>query len=300
MDERAARVSQLHAARRVFWITLGLNLLVAFSKLGWGLVSSTLSMIADGFHSLLDASANIVGIVGLSISARPPDKGHPYGHRKFEALAAICISFLMFLASYEVLAESVRRIFFHTGESPHVSPASYLIMISTAIINVLVSRYESQKGKELKSPLLTADSQHTLSDVYVSSAVLVSLVAIQLNYPIVDVIGSLIVVLAILKAGFGIIVSNLGSLVDAVIIDPGYIESIVLAVPGVSGCHRIRSRGMQDSIFIDLHVQVSPELSIQEAHQISTLVEESLKEQAGGVVDVLVHIEEDTDPPEAL
>lgn len=297
---RQTRISQLCAARRVFVATLGLNLLVALSKLGWGFFTNTLSMIADGFHSLLDASSNVVGIVGLTISARPPDRGHPYGHRKFEALAAICISFLMFLASYEVLVEAVRRLILHSGETPVVSLPSYIIMLVTAAINLAVSSYERKRGMELNSPLLVADSQHTLSDVFATAAVLVSLVAIQFHYSVVDVISSLIVVGVILYAGFGIIVANLGSLVDAAIIDPAVIESIVLSVPGVSGCHRIRSRGLQDSIFIDLHVQVSPELSIQQAHQISTLVEQTVKQRAGGVVDVLVHMEEDTDPPENL
>lgn len=297
---RQTRISQLCAARRVFVATLGLNLLVALSKLGWGFFTNTLSMIADGFHSLLDASSNVVGIVGLTISARPPDRGHPYGHRKFEALAAICISFLMFLASYEVLVEAVRRLILHSGEKPVVSLPSYIIMLVTAAINLAVSSYERKRGMELNSPLLVADSQHTLSDVFATAAVLVSLVAIQFHYSVVDVISSLIVVGVILYAGFGIIVANLGSLVDAAIIDPAVIESIVLSVPGVSGCHRIRSRGLQDSIFIDLHVQVSPELSIQQAHQISTLVEQTVKQRAGGVVDVLVHMEEDTDPPENL
>jgi cation diffusion facilitator family transporter len=298
--DRQTRVNQLRAARRVFVATLALNLFVALSKLGWGFFTNTLSMIADGFHSLLDASSNVVGIIGLTISARPPDKDHPYGHRKFEAVAAICISFLMFLASYEVLAEAVPRLILHTGETPVVSLPSYVILLVTAAINVAVSYYERKRGTELNSPLLLADSQHTLSDVFVSGAVLVSLAAIQLSYPVVDVIGSLLVVVVILRAGFGIIVANLGSLVDAAMLDPAFIESIVLSVPGVSGCHRIRSRGLQDSIFIDLHVQVSPALSIQEAHAISTLVEQTIKQRAGGVVDVLVHIEEDSDPPESI
>lgn len=298
--ERAERVKQLEEARHVFIVTLGLNLLVSVSKLSWGLMSKSLSMTADGLHSLLDASANVVGIIGISISAKPPDKGHPYGHRKFEALAAICISFLMFLASYEVLSESARRLASRDLVMPEVSFASYAIMISTAIINLFVSKYEEKRGKELKSPLLIADSQHTMSDVFVTAAVLISLLAVQIKYPLADIVVSGFVVLAILKAGFGIISANMGSLVDASIIDPEFIAKVVMSVPGVKACHRIRSRGLVDSVFIDLHIQVAPELSIQEAHEISTRVETAIKQQAGGVVDVLVHTEEYGDPPEDL
>ncbi|MBZ0188519.1 MAG: cation transporter, partial [Candidatus Obscuribacterales bacterium] len=101
------RLDNLRQARGVFWQTLWLNLLVSTSKLICGFYTNTLSMVADGFHSLLDASSNVLGIVGLTISLAPPDEGHPYGHRKFEALAAIGISFLMFLAGSEVLKEAM-------------------------------------------------------------------------------------------------------------------------------------------------------------------------------------------------
>lgn len=289
------RVEQLHRARRVFLVTLGLNLLVAASKLSWGLFSNALSMTADGCHSLLDASSNIVGMIGLTLSAKPPDAGHPYGHRKFEALAAMFISFLMFLASYEVLSECVRRLLAPQTEVPVVSIASYVIMFGTMIVNIFVSSYERRQGEMLRSPLLIADSKHTLSDVFATIGVLVSLVAIQLRFPIMDVVASVCIVGVILRAGYGVIINNLGSLVDAAILDVAFIEGLVLSVPGVRGCHKVRSRGMLDSIFIDLHVQVPRNISVEEAHAISGKVEEKLKDASPGVVEVLVHIEDDLD-----
>lgn len=296
MTDWTARSEQLRQARHVFVLTLGLNLLVAVAKLALGFSTNTLAMIADGFHSLLDASSNVIGIVGLSISLKPPDSGHPYGHRKFEALASICISFFMFLAGFEVLSEAMRRLLSGTPHVPLVGPLSYFVMFATMGINLLVSRYESRKGKEYKSDLLVADSKHTLSDVFVSLTVIGTLLAIQLKFTLLDLLASLAIVVVIFRAGFGIIMTHLGTLVDAAILDPSYVEKLVMEVPGVTGCHKIRSRGMRDQIFIDLHVQVPRHLSIEEAHTLSFKVEEKLKQAAGGVVDVLVHIEDDAPP----
>lgn len=290
--EKQDKVTRLKEARTVFVQTLGLNLLVSFSKLGIGISTSTLSMIADGFHSLLDASSNILGIIGLTISSKPADEGHPYGHRKFEALAAIGISFLMFFACFEVISEVVKRIM-SQGGAPETTPASYLVMVATIIINILVSRYESKKGAELHSRLLEADSKHTLSDVFVSIGVIVSLLAVNFKFYFVDVVASLLIILVIFKAGYEIIQAHLGILVDAAALEPEEVKKLVLKVPGVLDCHKIRSRGLDDHIFIDLHVQVRGHITVEEGHKIAYQVEDLLMKEIGGVEDVMVHIEED-------
>jgi cation diffusion facilitator family transporter len=293
LAELESRTSKLKRARTVFAIVFGLNLLLASAKLICGFSTGASSMVADGFHSVLDASSNIIGIMALSISLKPADPEHPYGHRKFEAMAAIAISFFMFLASFEILSEVLHRIVSSEVHIAKVGLLSYTIMFVTVTLNLLVARFEERKSKELDSKLLGGDAKHTLSDLYASLTVLVSLVAIQLRFPTLDILASLIIVLVIFKSGFEIIVEHMGILVDAAALDPNYLERLVLEVPGVMGCHKIRSRGMQDHIFIDLHVEVSKHLSVQEAHSISYLVEEKLIAAGNGIVDVIVHIEEE-------
>jgi cation diffusion facilitator family transporter len=279
-------------ARIVFIQTLILNLLVSISKLICGFMTNTLSMVADGFHSLLDASSNIIGILGLSISIKPADEGHPYGHRKFEALGAMAISFLMFFAGYEVLSGVIERLSQNETASPDVMPISYIVVFFSIAINIMVADYEKRKAKELRSQLLHADAQHTSSDIYVSIGVLVTLVCTQLGLTIVDIIVSVLIVLTIFKAGFGIIMEHLGTLVDAKILEPEIVSKIVLSVQGVRNCHKIRSRGLADHVFLDLHVLVDEHLTVKEAHVISTAVEEKLKVSLEGIEDVVVHIEE--------
>lgn len=288
----SSNAANLRGARLVFWQTLGLNLLVSAGKLICGFTTNTLSMVADGFHSLLDASSNIIGIVGLTISMKPPDDGHPYGHRKFEAIASIVISFMMFLACFNILSGIFERVALNKPVVPTVGLVSYMVMAVTLVVNIIITTYEKKKAKELNSKLLAADAAHTLSDIFVSTGVVIALVAAQFQIYLVDAIASLFIVGFIFKAGFGIIMSNLGTLVDAAVLDPDYIERIVRSVPGVVSCHKIRSRGMQDHIFLDLHVQVPGHLTVEEGHKIAFAVEAKIKAQAEGVMDVVVHIEE--------
>ena len=286
------RSDSRNGARLVFVQTRLLNALVSVAKLVCGFATNTLSMVADGFHSLLDASSNIIGIIGLSISMKPADTGHPYGHHKFEPLAAIAISFMMFFACFKVSSGIMERILNQSDIVPTVGMVSYVVMVLSLVINVLVTWYERKKAKELGSTLLHADSEHTLSDIYVSLGVICSLVAAQFHFFVVDIVVSILIVLAILKAGLGIIEVHMGTLVDASVLSESDVENLVLSVPGVKSCHKIRSRGVADYIFIDLHVQVDGDLTVTEGHKIAYKVEDRLKNELEGVEDVIVHIEE--------
>ncbi len=281
------------AVLRVFWITLVLNLIVSIAKLVLGYMTATLSLIADGFHSLLDASANVVGIFSIKVSAIPPDSDHPYGHGKFEAFGAIIISFLMFLASFNIFEDSFHRFTDPNPSFPDVGIISYVVIIISLGVSFWVSRYEKRKGKELKNELLVADSQHTMSDVYNSISVLVALVAIQLGWLWVDVVVALVIVVTIFKAGYEIISTHMGALVDEAVLDPVEVKALVVAVDGVVSCHAIRSRGSQNNVFIDLHIQVDPKMTVETAHKIAHDVEDKLKAvEEYGVIDVLVHVED--------
>jgi cation diffusion facilitator family transporter len=284
------RFDEMRAARHVFAQTFSLNLFVAISKLICGTLTNTLSMIADGFHSMLDASSNIIGIVALTIAIKPADAGHPYGHRKFEALAAMAISFLLFFAGFNIITQAADRMLFG-GDLPVATPVSYVVMGITIIINIAVTIYERKKAKVLNSKLLHADSEHTLSDIYVSLSVVAAILSAQFHIYWIDLAASIFIVVALIKASYGIIAEHLGSLVDAAVFDSNVIEQTVNAIPGVVGCHRIRSRGMHEHVFLDLHVEVPQNLTVEQGHNIASAVEATLKEKNMGIVDVTVHIE---------
>lgn len=291
--EKATRLRQV---RNVFMLTLVLNLLVSVSELSWAYYTHTLSLMADGFHSLLDATSNVVGILGLYIAAKPPDPNHPYGHRKFEAMAAMMISFFIFLTFFEVVGLAVGRLTAQSAEMPLIGPGSYLVKLLGLGVNLFVVWYEGRKAREYRNALLLADTKHTMSDILVSSSVLVSMALVQFfGWVWIDVAMAGFISVIILKVGYDVIMSHLGSLVDEAVLDPAGVKSVVMAVPGVRGCHVIRSRGMHDNVFVDLHIQVAGDLTVKAAHQISYDVERALRTHYDGqLADVLVHVEEES------
>jgi cation diffusion facilitator family transporter len=160
--------------------------------LAFGYATGAVSIVSDGFHSLTDSASNIIGLIGARAASKPPDEDHPYGHRKYETLAAGGIFVFLVLVVVEVLRGALERLY-GNAPPPQIGLSSFVVMGVTLAVNLLVVRYESGRGRALKSELLLADAMHTRSDVLTSCAVLVSLAGVWLGYPLLDPIGGLIV-----------------------------------------------------------------------------------------------------------
>ena len=276
--------------RKILLIILVLNWLAALAKIVYGLSSHCSSMIADGFHSLSDGTSNLIGLLGIHFACQPVDKDHPYGHKKYETLFSLAISAMLFIVSINLIKQGWTRLL-HPIQ-PQVDISSFVIMIITLAVNIWVMRYENKKGKDLKSDILISDSMHTRADIFTSFSVIASLIAIKLGFPIIDPIITILISLFIGFAAFEIAKQSSDVLCDtAVFLDDQKIRDIVLKTKGVRACHKIRSRGRIDDIYIDLHVQVNPNMHIDNAHQISDHIEEAIKSAIPGITDVVVHME---------
>ena len=280
--------TRYQAIKRTLIIILVVNLSVAFSKGIYGLTTNSLSLIADALHSLFDASSNVIGLIGIRLAAKPADTEHPYGHWKYETVAAIVIAAMIFLTGIEIIGSAIER--FMTPETPRVDVFSFIIVIGTIIINVISTLYEERKGKDLDSSILMADALHTRSDIFVSASVLVSFIGILLGYTIIDSIVSVFIAIMIFHTGIEIAKESIEVLVDTSVIDPSKIQAIVNQIDGIVESHKIRSRGQHNEISIDLHVTVDPEISVHDGHDIASEVEQILIEKVSGVRDVTVHI----------
>jgi cation diffusion facilitator family transporter len=246
-------------------------------------------MISDGFHSLTDSAANIMGLVGTRASRKPPDQDHPYGHRKFETLAAAGIFVFLLLAVVEVARTAMTRL--STGAAPEVSAWSFGVMLATIVVNLGVVRYERGEGRRLDSELLLADAMHTKSDVLTSCAVLVSLAAVRGGFPLLDPIGGLVIAAFIARTGWQVARETSHILADRAALAEEEIRRVVLSVPEVVGCHRIRSRGSADHIFLDLHVWFGGDTTLHEAHRLSHVVKDRLLDTYPQIKDAIIHIE---------
>lgn len=277
-----------HSIRRVLAWILVLNWSVAAVKIALGAITGSLSVLSDGFHSLLDGASNIIGLVAIGVAHRPPDANHPYGHRKFEALAAMAICTLLALTCWEILQSVFARL---RGGIPalEVTPLAVGVLAGTIAVNMWVAAHERRRGRELQSPLLTADAAHTLSDVCASFVALGSMVAAMLDLPWVDLVAAVIIVGFIVRVGHAIVVENLGTLTDAARLDPAEVIAETMRVAGVLRASDVRSRGSQDAVLVEIIVDVAPDITAAETERIEHEIEDSLRSRWPQVLEVRVH-----------
>jgi len=275
---------------RVLTRVLLLNVGVALAKIVFGYASGAISILSDGFHSLTDGASNVVGMVGVYASQRPPDTDHPYGHRKYETVSAAAIAIFLFLVFVEVLRNAWNHL--QGRSAPHaVTAASFAVMAVTVAVNLWVIRYETREGDRLSSEVLLADATQTRGDVWSSLTVIGALVGARLGLPILDPIAALVVAGFIGRAGFEIARTTTRILSDRIVMSEEDLKDVVMNVPGVLGCHQIRTRGAADHVFLDLHVWLPGDMPLTRAHELSHVVKDRLMTRYPQIVDAVIHIE---------
>ncbi|MEI6913580.1 MAG: cation diffusion facilitator family transporter [Armatimonadota bacterium] len=288
MDKSEDWKIRLKSVQRVLLQVLALNLAVASAKVAVGVLTNSLSLIADGFHSSLDGVSNIVGMVGVKAAARPPDKNHPYGHQKFETLTSVIIGALILFTAVQIAKEAYSRLA-HPA-TPHISALNVAVIVVTICINIFVSTFEARAARKHHSPVLLADSLQTRSDIFVSAGVLIAMGLIWMGYPIVDPLAAMLVTIAILFSAWLIFKRASDVLLDATNLDPKDVETAALSIDGVHSVEKIRSRGTESQISVDLHIRVHPDISLKEAHEITHDVRRAV-EKSTGASDVIIHTE---------
>lgn len=286
-EVRRARAASV---RRVLWLTLGLNVGVAVAKLAYGAVTRSVAMSADGFHSMFDGTSNVIALLGIFLASRAADPEHPYGHTKYETFASAAIGAMLLLAAWRVGSSAVSRLL-GGGPGPTVDVWSFAVMTATLTVNIGVAWYERRAGRRLRSGLLIADASHTASDILVSLGVIAGLAFVKLGFPAADPLIGLAIAAAIVYAAWRVFDQANETLSDRARLDVSEVGAVALRVPGVLGCHSIRTRGTSSDVYVDLHVQVDPVTSVVQGHAIAEAVEQAVVERIAGVADAIVHLE---------
>ncbi len=282
--------------RKVLIITLLLNLFVMGLKAVVGFWTGSLSLQADALHSVTDSANNVLGLIASRFSSPQPDRDHPYGHQKFEAVGALGIAAFLGIACFEIFQGAIERLF-HSLTPINISASELWLLLIVLGVNIFVTFYERSVGKRVGSAILIADAQHTMSDVWVTITVLIGLIGVWqarvLNLPQLqwlDVFLAFPVALLVFHSGWKVLKENLPWLVDEMAIAPEEIQKLAMQVPGVINCHDIASRGLVGrQVFIEMHMIVDAK-EVETAHQITENVEALLGERFGPV-RVLIHVE---------
>ena len=273
--------------RRVLIVTMLLNFVVAFGKIGIGLTTGAISITADGFHSLMDGSANVIGLFANRIAGKPADEDHPYGHRRFETIAALAIGILLLITAWEIISSAINRL--TTGEKPEISAPVFIVLIGTLVVNLFLSRYERREGQRLQSELLIADAANTGSDVFITISVLISMVLTSLGWTWADPAAALLIVVLIGRAAWQIMSQTGSVLVDRAPYHAAQLMAAVEQVPSVRRVVRARSRGPKSAAQIDVDVEVAPEMTAEHSAAIEAAIRQKLEQEFGGIIEVEVH-----------
>lgn len=247
-------------------------------------------MLSDALHSSFDSLSNITGILAITLSMRGSDRNHHYGHGKFETLGTLLIGALISLTSFWILREAYLRL--KTGAVPQISYLTFLVMLITLAVNISVYRYERNKGLQLGSSLLVADSMHTKSDIYISLSVLSSFLFVKLGLSIIDPLLSLLIAAMIIRMGAQIIRESVTVLTDGVLIEcEDDVREILEKMDGIRGYHKFRCRGKPGEMYAEIHLLLSPSMTLEEAHEICDEVEKRIKENLPFIKEITIHME---------
>lgn len=277
------------AVSRVLRRVLFLNLAVAAAKIALGLLTGAVSVLSDGLHSLTDGASNVVAMVGVRVAQQPPDADHPYGHRKFETMASVGILLFLLLVLVQILWAAVDRL--QSPDAPDIDTITFIVMGATLAVNIAVVTYERREGRRLSSEVLLADAHHTQSDLLTSATVIAALIGVRLGYPLLDPVAALIVAGFIAYACWEIFQDTTRILADQIVIAADELRAVVMTVPGVMGCHHIRSRGSIDHVFVDLHVWMDAAMRLDDAHRVSHVVKDRIMARFPQVKDAVIHLE---------
>lgn len=276
---------------RVLGIILIANILVATIKTIIAIISGSNSLLADGYHALADSSSNIIGLIAVYYASRPADETHPYGHHKFETLASLLIGITLVLISGGIIVKA--GLWFWEPQTPQIGTINLIILVITLIVNIIIAYFEFKQGKELKSEVLIADSLHTRSDILISGGVLLSLLLIKFGAPrILDPIISFLISILIFISALKIFKESIPILVDkSMVSEETIIKIIKETVSEVVDVHKIRSRSRGDKTYIDLHLLVSPEKTVREAHELNHQLEKVIARELKRNIEFIAHIE---------
>ncbi len=279
--------------RRASIISLAGNAVLAASKILVGFIAGSLAVVGDGIDSSTDVIISIVALAASTISVKPSDKEHPYGHARAETTATTILAFFIFFAGAQLLLSTI-----HTMREGVVRPIPGMLALwvtLASIIGKLALAWSQQlASKKTGSTMLAANAKNMRNDVVISASVLVGLtLSTVLKAPLADSVMALLVGLWVMRSALGIFREANDEIMDGKA-DPALYHAVFDAVRSVQNTgnpHRVRVRKLASLYDIDLDIEIDGTKTVSEAHELAQSVESAIKQRIDGVYDIVVHVE---------
>ena len=295
MDDRQQQIN------KVTWWGAAVNLLLTACKIMAGIFGRSAAMIADGVHSLSDLSSDAVVLIFTRISSKAKDRDHEFGHGKFETLATVIISLILIVVGAKLMSNGIKSII--ACINGEVLPRPGFIALAAAVVSIvskeILYQWTAAVGRKTGSTAVMANAWHHRSDALSSIGALLGIggaIILGDRWTILDPITSCVISVAIIVVAVKMALPSLAELLETSL--PEEIEKEIMdiasSVPGVNDIHELKTRRNGMSFIIDAHVVVNPDMTVVEAHDIATNVEEALCGRFGPETQTSIHIEPDT------
>lgn len=279
-------------ATRVSLVSVAGNAALSVFKLLAGILAHSGAMISDAVHSASDVLSSFIVIIGVKLSAREADRDHPYGHERFECVAAIVLAVVLAVTGLLIGYGAVESI--GAGEKAAVIPG--LLALIAAVVSIACKEamywYTRHYARRLNSAALMANAWHHRSDALSSVGALIGIAGARLGYPIMEPIASLLICLFILKAAYDIFKDATGKMVDRACDaeTEQRISDCVISQEEVLGIDRLQTREFGSKIYVDLEIRVDGSLPLVEAHAIAEQVHDRIEAEFPAVKHIMVHV----------
>lgn len=293
MNHVSERAQQAH---RITLIGTIADILLGTGKILVGIVSHSYGLVVDGIHSLSDLFSDFVLLGVIRYSQHGADEEHPYGHLRFETMATLLLGWLLIGVAGFLIYDNVERILHHETVQIPTWPALVAITISIAVKEWLY-HYTRKIGEAIRSDMIVANAWHTRSDAWCSMVVMVGIIGSMFGAGWLDIAAAITVAVIIGKMGWDFAWTSTEELVDTGISaeESKMLKATAQCVEGVRDIHFIRGRRMGPHILLELHIEVSSDVSVSEGHHIGACVAHHLMEQHDDVADVTFHIDAEDD-----
>jgi cation diffusion facilitator family transporter len=288
---RAFEAEEL-VGRRIALLSMSVGAVLAASKIWIGMNAGSTSVVSDGLEAAGDVLSSGIVYAGLWLASKPPDYEHPYGHGRYETLAGLAIGAMLLLAGAAIFWHSLISL----GEPSRVERYALYPLFAAVFIKIALAGVKFRVGKRITSASLEADGWHDITDL-LSTCVALIAVGLTLAWPrrfgAADHIGGIIIGILIFFLSVQVVRRTIGQLLDTMP-EPrklSQIRAAALSVPGALGIEKCLARRTGLRYHVDLHLEVDPEMTVRESHEIATLVKIRIKDTLPWVADVLVHVE---------
>jgi len=256
------------------------------------ILTGSISIRADAFHSVFDLTGVIIGYIGIRISGKPPDEHHAFGHGKAENIASMIIAGLIFIAAGTIFYEAVNRLM--SGQTLEMLTIGIYVTAAVIVINGATSWYALRIARATDSVALEASARDMLADVLSSVAVLVGLLLVNFTgLVILDPIIAMLVAILIVRTAYVTMKKSLGDLIDVKLpeAEESAIESAIMEHAGeIIGYHKLRTRKAGNQRHIDLHLVMPGSMSVEDSHRMCDHLEEDIEHKLQNT-SVTIHVE---------